>query len=82
MTVKNQVQLITYPDLLGGNLKMLHEVLDKYFSDIFKGGIHILPPFPSSGDQWLCALNLFGNRTGVWHLGRYSTHRGKARSLA
>ena len=56
MTVKNQVQLITYPDSLGGNLKTLHEVLDKYFSDIFKGGIHILPPFPSSGDRGFAPL--------------------------
>ena len=46
MAVKNQVQLITYPDSMGGNLKILNNVLLKYFSDIFKGGVHILPPFP------------------------------------
>ncbi|WP_077623209.1 sucrose phosphorylase [Sediminibacillus massiliensis] len=51
MTVKNQVQLITYPDSLGGNLKSLHKVLTRNFSDLFKGGVHILPPFPSSGDR-------------------------------
>jgi sucrose 6(F)-phosphate phosphorylase len=51
MAVKNQVQLITYPDSLGGDLKTLNQVLLKHFSDIFKGGIHILPPFPSSGDR-------------------------------
>lgn len=56
MAVKNQVQLITYPDSLGGSLKTLHEVLLKYFSDIFKGGIHILPPFPSSGDRGFAPL--------------------------
>lgn len=56
MTVKNQVQLITYPDSLGGNLKILNQVLQKYFLDIFKGGVHILPPFPSSGDRGFAPL--------------------------
>lgn len=56
MAVKNQVQLITYPDSLGGNLKILNDVLLKYFSDIFKGGVHILPPFPSSGDRGFAPL--------------------------
>ena len=51
MAVKNQVQLITYPDSLGGDLKSLNHVLLEHFSDIFKGGVHILPPFPSSGDR-------------------------------
>lgn len=51
MAVKNQVQLITYPDSLGGDLKALNQILLQYFSDIFKGGVHILPPFPSSGDR-------------------------------
>jgi len=51
MAIKNQVQLITYPDSLGGDLKALNHVLVKHFSDIFKGGVHILPPFPSSGDR-------------------------------
>ena len=50
MAVKNQVQLITYPDSLGGDLKTLNQVLTTYFPNTFKGGIHILPPFPSSGD--------------------------------
>lgn len=49
--MKNQVQLITYPDSLGGNLKSLNDLLLKYFADVFKGGVHILPPFPSSGDR-------------------------------
>src|ERR1035437_6125895 len=56
MAIKNKVQLITYPDSLGGNLKTLNEVLIKYFSDIFEGGIHILPPFPSSGDRGFAPL--------------------------
>jgi len=56
MAVKNQVQLITYPDSLGGNLKTLNDVLLNYFPDIFKGGVHILPPFPSSGDRGFAPL--------------------------
>jgi sucrose phosphorylase len=56
MAIKNKVHLITYPDSLGGNLKTLNEVLIKYFSDIFEGGIHILPPFPSSGDRGFAPL--------------------------
>jgi sucrose 6(F)-phosphate phosphorylase len=54
--VKNQVQLITYPDSLGGDLKKLDYVLDRYFPELFTGGIHILPPFPSSGDRGFAPL--------------------------
>lgn len=56
MAVKNQVQLITYPDSLGGDLKSLNHVLRRHFADIFKGGVHILPPFPSSGDRGFAPL--------------------------
>ena len=56
MAVKNQVQLITYADSLGGDLKTLYHVLENYFPDVFKGGIHILPPFPSSGDRGFAPL--------------------------
>ncbi len=56
MTVKNQVQLITYPDSLGGSLNSLLWVLEKHFPDLFNGGIHILPPFPSSGDRGFAPL--------------------------
>jgi sucrose 6(F)-phosphate phosphorylase len=56
MTIKNKVQLITYPDSLGGDLKALYFVLETYFSDIFTGGVHILPPFPSSGDRGFAPL--------------------------
>ena len=56
MAVKNKVQLITYPDSLGGDLKTLDKVLTKYFPNTFKGGIHILPPFPSSGDRGFAPL--------------------------
>lgn len=48
--MKNQVQLITYPDSLGGNLDVLSNILRNDFPDTF-GGLHILPPFPSTGDR-------------------------------
>lgn len=54
--MKNQAQLITYPDSLGGDLRNLHCVLEKYLPDLFTGGIHILPPFPSSGDRGFAPL--------------------------
>lgn len=56
MSVKNQVQLITYPDSLGGNLQNLRHVLASHFPQLFSGGIHILPPFPSSGDRGFAPL--------------------------
>ena len=59
MTVKNKVQLITYPDSLGGDLKKLGYVLEQYFPNTFEGGIHILPPFPSSGDRGFAPLTYF-----------------------
>jgi len=56
MTMKNKVQLITYADSLGGDLKKLDEVLKRYFPDLFQGGVHILPPYPSSGDRGFAPL--------------------------
>jgi sucrose phosphorylase len=54
--VRNQVQLITYPDSLGGSLQALDRVLRTYFAGLFPGGVHILPPFPSSGDRGFAPL--------------------------
>lgn len=56
MGISNQVQLITYPDSLGGDLGSLKLALETHFSDLFSGGIHILPPFPSSGDRGFAPL--------------------------
>lgn len=56
MAVKNKVQLITYPDSLGGDLKSLKKVLETDFAGLFEGGIHILPPYPSSGDRGFAPL--------------------------
>ena len=68
MTVKNKVQLITYPDSLGGDLQKLCMVLDLYFPNLFEGGIHILPPFPSSGDRGFAPLTYLEiePRFGTW----------------
>jgi sucrose phosphorylase len=78
MTVKNKVQLITYPDSLGGDLKKLSQVLDQYFPNIFEGGIHILPPFPSSGDRGFAPLTYlkiepkFGSWKDIKNIGKKS----------
>lgn len=68
MTLKNQVQLITYPDSLGGDLPTLNKLLQNNFSDIFKGGVHILPPFPSSGDRGFAPKTYFeiDEQFGSW----------------
>lgn len=54
--VRNKIQLITYPDSLGSNLKDLNFVLNKYFKNLI-GGVHILPFFPSSADRGFAPLN-------------------------
>ncbi|MBN2616047.1 MAG: sucrose phosphorylase [Bacteroidales bacterium] len=59
MPVKNKVQLITYPDSLGGTIKTLHMVLKKHFDGLFQGGIHLLPPYPSSGDRGFAPVSYF-----------------------
>ncbi|MBN2044243.1 MAG: sucrose phosphorylase [Anaerolineales bacterium] len=76
MQVKNKVQLITYPDSLGGDLNALEHVLEQHFPDTFMGGIHILPPFPSSGDRGFAPLTYleidpaFGTWEDVRRLGK------------
>jgi len=57
--IKNKVQLITYPDSMGGDLKTLEFVLEKHFNGLFEGGIHILPPFPSTGDRGFAPVSYF-----------------------
>lgn len=48
--VRNAPQLITYPDSLGGRLGNVVELLEGPLAGAF-GGVHVLPPFPSSGDR-------------------------------
>lgn len=68
MSVKNQVQLITYPDSLGGDLRNLNHILETSFSGLFSGGVHILPPFPSSGDRGFAPLTYaeIDPKFGAW----------------
>lgn len=47
---QNKVQLITYPDSLGGDLKGLYSILKNNFADVVHS-VHILPYYPSSADR-------------------------------
>src|SRR6056297_2197221 len=53
--MKNKVQLITYPDSLGKDLKELNQILKKELGDKI-GGVYILPFYPSSGDRGFSIL--------------------------
>ncbi len=65
--MKNQVQLITYPDSLGGNLGELNKILTEELGDKI-GGVHILPFHPSSRDRGFSPLTYFriDSRFGSW----------------
>jgi len=52
-----KVQLITYPGSMGGTLKTLHAMVDGPLKGLFPQGIHILPPYPSSGDRGFAPLS-------------------------
>lgn len=53
--LRNQVQLICYPDRMGENLSDLNRVLEKYLGDAV-GGVHILPFYPSNADAGFSPL--------------------------
>ena len=55
MPLRNQVQLIAYPDRMGASLAELHTLLDRHFADAI-GGVHILPPYPSNADGGFAPL--------------------------
>lgn len=59
MEFPNKVQLITYANSLGKNLEELHAVLAGALAGLFDGGVHILPPFPSSGDRGFAPIDYF-----------------------
>ena len=46
---------MTYPDSLGGDLKLLKRTLDKHLARAV-GTVHILPFYPSSADRGFCPL--------------------------
>ncbi len=64
---RNAPHLITYPDSLGGTLKSLEELLEEHFAETF-GGIHLLPPFPSSADRGFAPTSYYqvDPRFGRW----------------
>jgi sucrose phosphorylase len=66
-SVAPRPQLLTYPDSLGGDLRALAELLDGPFDGLFRG-VHILPPFPSSGDRGFAPLTYreIDPRFGMW----------------
>ncbi|MDD3762227.1 MAG: sucrose phosphorylase [Nevskiales bacterium] len=55
MSLRNKVQLIVYPDRLGGDLKALREIVDSHLSSAI-GGLHILPLYPSNADSGFSPL--------------------------
>jgi len=60
-------QLLTYPDSLGGDLRALGSLLDGPLAGVFHG-VHVLPPFPSSGDRGFAPLTYdrIDPRFGSW----------------
>ena len=66
--MRNKVQLITYPDSLGGGLPALLEIVDNSFPAAAAGGIHVLPPFPSSADRGFAptTYDQIEPRFGAW----------------
>jgi sucrose phosphorylase len=60
-------QLLTYPDSLGGDLAALGALLDGPLDGLFHG-VHVLPPFPSSGDRGFAPLTYreIDPRFGSW----------------
>lgn len=66
---------MTYPNSLGGDLQALDDLLSGPLEGLF-GGIHILPPFPSSGDRGFAPLTYaeidprFGTWADVEHIAR------------
>jgi sucrose phosphorylase len=49
-------QLLTYPDSLGGSIRAIGSLLRGRLAGHFTG-VHILPPFPSSGDRGFAPID-------------------------
>lgn len=66
-TIAPRPQLVTYPDSLGGDLAAVGRLLDGPLGGAFRG-IHILPPFPSSGDRGFAPVTYqeIDPRFGSW----------------
>jgi len=74
-TIAPRPQLLTYPDSLGGDLASIARLLEGPFAEHFSG-VHILPPFPSSGDRGFAPITYrdidprFGSWADIEHIGR------------
>jgi sucrose phosphorylase len=66
-SVARRPQLLTYPDSLGGDLRALDALLEGPLDGLFNG-VHILPPFPSSGDRGFAPVTYtqIDPRFGTW----------------
>lgn len=66
-TIAPRPQLLTYPDSLGGDLRHLAAYLRGPFAGLFRG-VHVLPPFPSSGDRGFAPITYreIDPRFGTW----------------
>ncbi|WP_420466102.1 sucrose phosphorylase [Panacagrimonas sp.] len=75
MALRNQVQLIVYPDRIGDDLGDLGRMVDRYLTKAI-GGVHILPLYPSNADGGFSPLThkevdpAFGTWADVEHLSR------------
>ena len=73
LTLAGRPQLLTYPDSLGGSLRAIRKLLRGPLNGAFSG-VHILPPFPSSGDRGFAPLTYreidptFGSWTDISQL--------------
>jgi sucrose phosphorylase len=65
--IQPRPQLLTYPDSLGGDLPALERLLEGPLAGLFRG-VHVLPPFPSSGDRGFAPLTYaeIDRRFGGW----------------
>ena len=61
-------QLIAYPDSLGGTIATLNELLASELQGLFTGGVHLLPPFPSTSDRGFSPTRYdqVDDRFGTW----------------
>jgi len=67
VAVSTRPQLLTYPDSLGGTLGDLRALLQGPFAGLF-GGVHVLPPYPSTGDRGFAPISYdrIDPRFGSW----------------
>ena len=75
--IRPRPQLLTYPDSLGGGLRQLAALLDGPLTGLLQG-VHMLPPFPSSGDRGFAPLTYYtiDPRFGGWEdVRRLGEHR-------